>query len=126
MIVFTNDQLSWFKGTHTIHIKVHVRVIEMLCDFAVLKITLEGVCCAELLWDGKCMIQKEFIHCNITHVSRNKLRSGARDFSESNFRFRFFLKSTGSRELKLLSVCEFFGLQRCLRLEAANRHQNET
>ena len=71
-VIKSTDGSKSDKSYPTIHIKVHVRVIEMLCDFAVLKITLEGVCCAELLWDGKCMIQKEFIHCNITHVSRNK------------------------------------------------------
>jgi len=38
------------KSDATIHIKVHVRFIEMFCDFAVLKqITLEGIAISKLL-----------------------------------------------------------------------------
>ena len=37
------------KSYATIHVKFHVRVIEMFCDFAVLKImTLEGIAIFEL------------------------------------------------------------------------------
>jgi hypothetical protein len=93
------------KSDATIHIKVHVRFIEMFCDFAVLKqITLEGIAISKLSILLRCFgmkmydTKRKIIHCNITHVSVQKeLRSGSREFLESNFRFRFFLKSKGFR-----------------------------
>ena len=65
------------KSDETIHIKVHVRFIEMFCDFAVLKqITLEGIAISKLSILLRCFgmkmydTKREIIHCNITHVSR--------------------------------------------------------
>ena len=65
------------KSDATIHIKVHVRFIEMFCDFAVLKqITLEGIAISKLSILLRCFgmkmydTKRKIIHCNITHVSR--------------------------------------------------------